>query len=228
MPDGIQANLYNVSLSTMWAENNFDSLYDFLMMSGRLGFRNVELNHHVNSRMLNNLNLDDHSFSSVHEPCPADIPVETLKERDWLISSLDEKNRRNGLDAIKRSIDFAVKINSSVVVVHCGHMPGFRKIEDGMRALFRPGASQSREYLKIKKSLQKTRADVFGSGFEMVKKSIRELLDHAARSQICLGLENRYHFMEFPNPDELEDLLLAFGLEDEVDESQVGKAAHEA
>jgi len=28
--------------------------------------------------------------------------------------------------------------------------------------------------------------------------------------------------------DELEDLLLAFGLEDEVDESQVGKAAHEA
>lgn len=199
--------VYDISLSSMWGIKKFSSLKDFCTATLRMGYKYIELNHQVNSSMLESLDLKQYSFSSVHEPCPYDLSVDIMKERDWLLSSLDENNRRQGLDAIKQSIDFAAKINSSVVVVHCGHMPGFRKVEDGMRAMFQPGASQTGDYINIKKHLQMTRADVFGSGFEMVKKSIRELLDHAARSRICLGLENRYHFMEFPSPDDLEELL---------------------
>ena len=40
-----------------------------------------------------------------------------------------------------------------------------------------------------------------------LKRSLVELLDYAAGSGIRLGLENRYHYLEFPSPDELEELL---------------------
>ena len=40
-----------------------------------------------------------------------------------------------------------------------------------------------------------------------MKKSIVELLAYAEPLGIRLGIENRYHYMEFPSPDELEILL---------------------
>jgi sugar phosphate isomerase/epimerase len=43
--------------------------------------------------------------------------------------------------------------------------------------------------------------------FESVKKSILELLTYAQKTKVRLGIENRYHYMEFPSPDELEILL---------------------
>ena len=48
---------------------------------------------------------------------------------------------------------------------------------------------------------------------EAVKKSLVELLDYAGDSSLRLGLENRYHYMEFPSPDELEELLSLAGPE---------------
>jgi sugar phosphate isomerase/epimerase len=47
-------------------------------------------------------------------------------------------------------------------------------------------------------------------GFESVKKSLSELLTHADRRGICLGIENRYHYLEYPGPDEL-DIFLGLG-----------------
>jgi len=207
MPDRIPTTLFDLSISSMWGIKQFNSLVEFFEAAQQLGFKSIELNHQVNSSMLGSMDLGRYSFSSIHEPCPANISVDTLKERDWLLSSLDEKNRRQGLDAIKRSIDFAAQLNSGIVVMHCGHMPGFRAIEDKMRLLLRPEGKQRHEYLEIKKQLQEARAKFFGKGFEIVKKSIQELLTYSVNSGICLGLENRYHFMEFPSPDELEELL---------------------
>ncbi len=45
------------------------------------------------------------------------------------------------------------------------------------------------------------------ASFAAVRKSIQELLAYAAPFRICLGLENRYHYLEHPSPDELDILL---------------------
>ena len=42
---------------------------------------------------------------------------------------------------------------------------------------------------------------------QAVQKSLIELLEYAAPQRIRLGLENRYHSLEFPLPDALEILL---------------------
>ena len=103
----IENRVTNASISTMWALNNYSNLNDFFSASRQLGFQKVELNHQIDSKMISQVNLDHYQFSSVHEPCPADIPTSVLGQRDWLISATDEDNRRQGVSMIQRSIDLA-------------------------------------------------------------------------------------------------------------------------
>jgi sugar phosphate isomerase/epimerase len=62
---------------------------------------------------------------------------------------------------------------------------------------------------------QKDRADLIGTRFEAVKRSLDELLEIADRNHIRLGLENRYHHMDIPSPDEME-MLLSMAGEDQL------------
>ena len=130
---------FKSSLSTMWAKGNFPSFSDFFIAAGRLGFPSIELNHQVNSEMLATVALDQYKISSVHEPCPADIPVGVLKDKDWLISSTDEENRIKGVEAVKKSIDLAVKLDASVVVIHCGQVRLDLDLEKRLRNLYETG-----------------------------------------------------------------------------------------
>ncbi len=116
----------NASLSTMWAIKTLPTLADFFEFARRTGFARIELNHKVTSAMLAGIDLSRFQFSSVHEPCPADISADELKQRDWLVSSTNEENRREGVRAIQRSIDLASQLGASAVVDPCGARgPGY-------------------------------------------------------------------------------------------------------
>ncbi len=86
---------------------NFPTLVDFFEVARRMGFARIELNHKVTTPMLEGIDPGQYQISSVHEPCPADVSEDELKKRDWLISSTDETNRNEGVNAIKRSISMA-------------------------------------------------------------------------------------------------------------------------
>ena len=206
-PDSVS----DASLSTMWAIKTLPTLTDFFEFARRTGFARVELNHKVTSAMLDGIDMSRYHFSSVHEPCPADISADELKKRDWLISSTNEENRREGVKAIKRSIDLAVQLNASAVVIHAGHVNPDTGPEKKLRALIASGRRESDEYRGIQEQMIQTRAESGETCFESVRKSILELLAHAKRTGVRLGVENRYHYMEFPSPDELEILLALAG-----------------
>ncbi len=201
------AVVYRAALSTMWAMQNFPSLSDFHEFARRMGFSGIELNHKVDSSMLEGNNFGRYSVGSVHEPCPADISVETLKKRDWLVSALDEQNRREGVKAVQRSIDLADRFGARVVIVHVGTIQLDFSLEKKLGLLYESGKKNSPEFLDIKGQMICQRARLSAAGMASVKKSLLELLDYASRFGISIGLENRYHFMEFPSPDELDVLL---------------------
>jgi sugar phosphate isomerase/epimerase len=157
--------------------------------------------------MLAGIDLSPFQFSSVHEPAPADISADELKKRDWLISSMNEDRRREGVKAIKRSIDLASRLGASAIVVHCGHTSPDTEPEKKLRALIASGRRDSEEYRDIQQQMIQVRAELAEPAFESVKKSILELLAYARKSGVCLGIENRYHYLEFPSPDELEILM---------------------
>jgi HAD superfamily hydrolase (TIGR01662 family) len=206
-PQQEPVTVYDTSLSTMWAVKTFPELTDFFEYARRAGFARIELNHKITSSMLAGIDLARYRFSSIHEPCPADISVDELKKRDWLISSTDEENRRQGVKAIQRSIDLAHQLGAPTIVIHAGHASPDMKLEKKLRALITTGSSESAQYSEIHAQMIQARSAIAQVGFEAVKKSLTELLAYANKFGICLGIENRYHYMEYPSPDELEILL---------------------
>ena len=141
---------WNASLSTMWARHNFPNLGDFFQTARRMGYAHIELNHQIDSAMLAGIEMDAFQFSSIHEPCPADISVETLKARDWMISAEDEEKRQQGVLSIMHSIDLAHTLGVGVIVVHCGNVQADTFQENRLRAFFEVGLSGSEEYQVIK------------------------------------------------------------------------------
>lgn len=196
---------WNASLSTMWAIRNFQGLGDFLLAARRLGFAGIELNHQVNSKMLAGIEFPTGLVPSVHEPCPADTSTDVYRERDWLISSRDENNRQQGVESIKKSIDLAREVGARVVVIHCGSVRAEQdqEKESLLRSLFRSGQVRSEPYFEAKYRLKTLRAALVDPHLEAVEKSLRELLEYAGFSGIAIGLENRYHYMDIPSPDEM-------------------------
>ncbi len=203
--------LTNASLSTMWAISRYKDMNDFFATSRQMGFEKVELNHQVNSYMLSGVNLDHYRFSSVHEPCPADIPTKHLVERDWLISSIDEDKRILGVKEVRKSIGLARNLNASVVVIHCGSIPFTQNHEAKLRTLFKTGRVYSDEYQQVKDEFVHARQQLVETRLRAVVKSLEELINYASRLGVKLGLENRYHFMDIPSIDEMEKLLSLAG-----------------
>ena len=198
--------MFDVALSTMWAVGQFPKLADFFDAGKRLGFARFELNHAINSAMLEGLSLDG-MIASIHEPCPADPSMAVLKERNWLVSAPDEEKRRQGVAAIRRSIDLAHKLGVGVVVVHPGRVDIDTDLESKLMSLYRAGKSGQPEYAQVKERLVDTRAAKAETNMRSVRHSLVELAEYAARMGVRLGLENRYHYHEIPLPDELDDLL---------------------
>jgi sugar phosphate isomerase/epimerase len=128
-------------------------------------------------------------------------------QRDWLVSSADEASRQQGVAIIEKSIDLAHQLSAPVVVIHCGSILTSSDHESKLRALFNAGQVGSAEFRQIKNDFQHLRQDLINLHLQPVKKSLGELIEYAVHRGISLGLENRYHYMDIPNPDEMEQLL---------------------
>jgi len=195
------------SLSTMWGIGRFEPFVEFFPASYQLGFRYFEINHQVNSAMLRGFDPRRYPVVSVHEPCPADIPTATLKDRNWLVSSCDEEGRRQGVRSIERSIDLARELGARAVVVHLGRVDADTALQDALSTLFEAGLAGSAAYAEAKARLVAARAAQVGANLDAARRSLAELAEYAGRAGVRLGLENRYHYLEIPLPDELEFLL---------------------
>lgn len=197
---------FDIALSTMWAIGQFPSLAGFFEAARDLGFSRFELNHGVDSAMLAGLSLNG-EITGVHEPCPADISTAELRRRNWLISAPDEEDRRQGVLATRRSIDLAHELGAEAVIVHPGQVDVDPALESRLVGLYKAGKSHLPEYAKATEQLVAARAARAETNMRSVCRSLIELAGYAAQRGIRLGLENRLHYHEIPQPDELDELL---------------------
>jgi HAD superfamily hydrolase (TIGR01549 family) len=202
---------WKASLSTMWGSPQFPHLDGFLRSATEMGFSGVELNHEVNSAMLAAANLGLCPISSVHEPCPADVPTGRMAVLDWQVSSEDEHSRKQAVRMAKRSIYLARQVGAGLVVVHPGNIGGDRTLEKDLRALFNAGEVDSERYCQLRDHLIDRRSQLAAPRIEAALRSLYELLACARDEGIILGLENRYHYLDIPTPDEMERLLACGG-----------------
>ncbi|MBI5034356.1 MAG: sugar phosphate isomerase/epimerase [Chloroflexi bacterium] len=195
----------DVALSTMWGIQRFNTLDEFFKQARALGFNRFELNHAIDSKMMAGMN--GYKIASVHEPCPADVSVNELKNRNWLVSATDQVKRRKGVEAIQRSIDLAVKLGASTVIVHPGKVDIDTALDTKLRDLYHAGKVETPQYQKLKLEHMEARVAQARFNLSAVRQSIIELAEYADERGIKLGLENRYHYFEIPSPDELDTLL---------------------
>jgi sugar phosphate isomerase/epimerase len=206
--------VYKAALSTMWTVVNCANMADAFNAAAEMGFAWVELNHSINSSILNGLDLEKYPVSSIHEPCPADISMNVLRDQDWLPTSPDEEKRRKGVRAIKNSLDLAHRLGVSTIVMHCGQVQTNGEDEKQLRRLFRQGLKDTPEFRSLRDRMIDTRAGLAAPYFRALKRSVLELLEHAGALNVRIGLENRYHYTDMPLQDEMEELL------------EMGDAAH--
>jgi sugar phosphate isomerase/epimerase len=190
----------------MWAVGRFQNLADFFQEGKDLGFDRFELNHAIDSAMLDGLSLNG-MIPSVHEPCPADVSTAVLKERNWLISATEEENRQQGMAAVRRSIDLAHELGARVVIVHPGRVDVDPAYESKLVHLYHSGKFDQPEYVQAKQQYETARAAQADVNMKAVQQSLLELAEYADRLGIRLALENRFHYHEIPLPDELDKLL---------------------
>jgi sugar phosphate isomerase/epimerase len=81
------------------------------------------------------------------------------------------------------------------------------KLEKMLRLLFEDGKTGTDDYRETRQKLIESRTRLIGPRFEAARKSLQELLEYAGQFRIRLGLENRYHYFDIPNPDEMGELL---------------------
>ncbi len=203
----VSGTRWSASLSTMWGSPQFPRLDGFLRSAVEMGFSGVELNHEVDSTILAGTNLEPYHFSSVHEPCPADVPTGRMVALDWQVSSDDEHKRKQAVRMVKRSIYLAREVGAGLVVVHPGNIAGDRTLEKDLRTLFYAGEADSARYRELRDHLIDRRRQLAAPRVEAALHSLSELLACAREEGILLGLENRYHFLDIPSPDEMEQLL---------------------
>jgi len=205
-PSPTPPHIYDVALSTMWNVKQPDFGESF-SDAVKVGFPRFELNHQMSPDLLELVDLRRFRIGSLHDPCPAVISMDEQKERDWLVSSTNEDNRRKGVEIAKRTIDLAVELNAILVVIHPGSIHGTTALDKELRKLYRAGLKDTPEYASLKQDLIADRAARAPAHLDSVIRSMSEIFEYSSGTGIRIGMENRYRYYDIPVLDEMGSLL---------------------
>jgi sugar phosphate isomerase/epimerase len=200
----------------MWSQGRFrsddeehDHMPSFGAKAAELGFSHAEINYVIPPAGVDALIESNHvQFSSVHSPCPR-VKMPNGKMSDALnLAAADEDERKMAVEVAKASVETAVRAGASLLVVHLGGIDAaIFEEERQLRKLFDAGEREGEKVEILRRRAATRRAEEKPRFFPKAKQSLAEIAEYAAPRGVAVGLENRYHFHEFPDPDELGELL---------------------
>src|SRR6185295_15542247 len=130
------------------------------------------------------------------------------------LASTDDAERRAAIDYTKGSIDLTKQAGGRYVVVHLGGVgSAIFEPEREMRRLFDSGTHDGERMEELRAQCHRLRAEQAGPWLDAARATLRELAQHAEAAGIALGLENRLHYHEIPQPAECASLLEGYAPE---------------
>lgn len=208
--------LYDAALSTMHWDKDSLTADEFFSAGRGLGFARFELNHQISPEVFGQIYFINFSIGSMHDPCPASIPNKVLEQTDIQVTSLDETRRRKGVDVVKGTIEQACNLGCRLVVVHPGRINGDQSLDVQLRELYRCGQKGSSQYEEMRLRVMTDRAARAAPHLAQCMESLREIFDFTRDTGVTIGLENRFHYYELPDFNEMKAML------DEFTQSWVG------
>jgi sugar phosphate isomerase/epimerase len=199
--------LYDVALSTMWHVRQSIPFQETFQVARSLGFARFELNHQIPPERFDQIDFSQYRIGSLHDPCPAVVSMDEQKQKDWMVSSLDEECRLQGVNIVKRTIDEAVKLHARLVVIHPGSIVADSRLDRELRKRFKAGEVNENSFNDLRDELIADRKMYASAHLESVLRSMKEIIEYARPAGISIGLENRYRYYDIPILEELEPLL---------------------
>jgi len=200
----------------MWSQARFkragredDDMEAFAETTARLGFPYIEINYVIPPEGVETLLATDHvGVSSVHSPCPR-VPAPGGRKSDALnLASPDAEERAFAVACARAAVDVAVRARAPSIVVHLGGVgSAIFPEERELRKLFDAGTRSGEHVEALRHAAVERRREGHSAYFPHARRSLAEIAEYAAPRGVAIGLENRYHFHEFPGPDEQRDLL---------------------
>ncbi len=202
----------------MWSQGRFpdggrDSMTRFAEAASRLGFPAVEINYVIPPEGVEELLTSNHiSVVSLHSPTPR-VKAENGRWSEALnLAALDDDLRQQAVRLACTTIDHAARAGARYVVVHLGGIEsdGEDRMFDSerrLRQLFDSGARDGDEVEGLRREALAARRESARQNLPRARRSLAEIAEHAAAKSVAVGLENRFHYHEFPSVDEMPELM---------------------
>ncbi len=203
----------------MWSQGRFpleggqgDDMNAFARATARLGFPHIEINYVIPPDGVRRLLASSHvAVASLHSPTPR---VRTAGGR-WSealnLASLDEDERAQAVAFARATVDHAAACGARFVVLHLGGIgDDMFEPERRLRRLYDGGTRDGDEVAALRRRAQEMRVEGAPRHLPQARRSLAEIAEHAAKLGVALGLENRYHYHEFPGTDEMHELLAEY------------------
>ncbi len=181
----------------------------FAETAARLGFPHVEINYVIPKEGVEALLESNHvAVSSVHSPCPR-VRFPDGRFSDALnLASPDPDECALAVACARASVDVAVRGGAACIVVHLGGIGDTMFEEEReLRRLYDSGWREGERLDALGRRAFERRSEAKDRLLSHARTSLAQIADYASERGVAIGLENRYHYHEFPSVDEMPELM---------------------
>ena len=203
-----------LGISTCWWHNKVDRGDRVVQEIVELGLDGVELEyrithstyHEMKPRLKGTLSvLSVHNFFPLQEGFGFEEGSGDL----FLLSSTDSEERNRAVKYTIQTIEHAHDLEAKAVVLHLGRVDMLNPAEE-LTKLYNSGKAYKKEAKGFIDAQRYTRQAKGQKNLDAVLMSLEKLNKEAERKGVFLGIENRYHFHEIPNFEEIGIILKTF------------------
>lgn len=203
-----------IGISTCWWHNRTDRGEEIVQDILQLGLECVELEYRITESIYQQMKPHLQKYlkvQSIHNffPRPDDVDSKRGGGDLFLLSSTDEDERQRAIQYTIRTIENAHDMGARAVILHLGRVdvPGMKPT---LSERYQGGKRKDRGPLPPIEGRRLERETRQKENFDAVLRSLDVLNREAEKRGISLGVENRYHFHEIPNFEEIGIILKQF------------------
>lgn len=195
-----------LAISTMWnalKQPDGAALFDELKT---LGFEKLELSRHLTSDQVEQLKpyLHENPPCSIHNFCPI-LPGTSQSEAEQdkiLLSSLNADERKEAVRRTIQTMELAIELETPIVVLHLGEVDTYDR-SYLMVDLYNYGEREFEAFDQKVTEATEWRKRKAEKHRDAVLRSLDALNERALRMELCIAIENRPHYYQIPNFDEV-------------------------
>lgn len=199
-----------LSISTRWNAYRHDTGEAMIDEILALGLDHVELSYDLRMSLVPGVKarIDDGSIKalSVHNFCPVPVGVPHGHPEIFSLCSLNERERKSGVEYTTRTAVFAAEVGAGTMVVHAGNI-AMKHLTRKLITLAEDDKQHTPKYEKIKMKLLMRREKKAQKHIDQLYRSLEEILPDLESNNVILAMENLPSWEAVPTEVEMEKIL---------------------